>query len=124
MVFESLINPIKAEKKPWEMIIIGIVYSSVAILLSLFIFREYASLVAIFLTVLASVPLIFSAIKMEEKKDMEFDDEVFLLKEHSKAVSFFIMLFIGFVVSFSMWYVFLPDNVVRDLFEVQINLSR
>jgi hypothetical protein len=34
MVFESLINPIKAEKKPWEMFFIGIVYSSVAVILS------------------------------------------------------------------------------------------
>ena len=69
MVFESLINPIKAEKRPWEMLFIGMIYSSFAIILSLFIFREDASLVMIFLTTLAAVPLIYGAIKIEEKKD-------------------------------------------------------
>ena len=99
MVFESLINPVKAKKRPWEMVFIGIVYSSVAVILSLFIFREYASLVIIFLTVLASVPLMYGAIKMEEKKDTELKEERFLIKEHGKALSFFMFLFFGFVVN-------------------------
>ncbi len=119
MVFESLINPINAEKKPWEMAFIGLIYSSVAIILGITIFREYASLVSIFLTVLASVPLMYGTIKMEEKKDLEFTDEKILIKEHGKALSFFMFLFIGFVISYALWFIFLPEDITHDLFEIQ-----
>ena len=81
MVLESLINPIKAEKKPWEMFIIGSVYASFAIILSYYIFREYASLVTIFLTALCSVPIIYGAIKLEEKKDLEGKKEQIMEKQ-------------------------------------------
>ncbi len=119
MVLESLINPIKAEKKPWEMFIIGVIYSSFAVIFSYYIFKEDASLVAIFLTAFCSVPIIYGAIKLEEKKDLIIQKESYLLKEHGKALSFFMFLFLGFVVSFSLWYVFLPPDLANSLFSVQ-----
>ncbi|MEK6808122.1 MAG: stage II sporulation protein M [Nanoarchaeota archaeon] len=120
MVFESLINPIKAEKRPWKMLFIGIIYTSVAIILSLYIFREYSSLVMIFLTMLPSVPLIYSAIKMEEKKDTEYHEEKFLIKEHGKVLAFYVFLFFGMVISFALWYAFLPVDLSSLLFQTQI----
>jgi uncharacterized membrane protein SpoIIM required for sporulation len=120
MVFESLINPIKAERKPWEMFFIGIVYSSFAMVLSLTLFPDDASLVMIFLTTLAAVPLIYGAIKIEERKDVIYHEEKFLLKEHSKALSFFMFLFLGFVVSFLVWNMFLPDVLSSILFKTQM----
>jgi len=95
MVLESIINPLKAEKEPWEMLVIGFIYCSVAILLSLWIFEGNASLVMVFLTVLASVPLMYSTIKMEEEKDLKMEEEKALIKEHGKALSFFVFLFLG-----------------------------
>ena len=55
MVLELLMNPFKAERKPWELFFVGVVYSSVAILLSMFVFKEYVGIVMVFLTTLASV---------------------------------------------------------------------
>lgn len=120
MVFESLINPIKAERNPWELFFIGIIYASLAVILSLFIFRQDSSLVMIFLTTLASVPLIYGAIKIEEKKDIIYEKEKFLIKEHGKALSFFMFLFFGFVISFLLWYIFLPQDSMSILFQTQI----
>jgi len=120
MVLESLINPVYANKKPWDMFIIGMIYSSIAVMLGMFVFREYASLVMIFLTVLASVPLMYGAVKMEEKKDLEIVGRKSLFKEHAKTLSFFMFLFMGFVFSFSLWYVFLPAVTTQDIFHVQI----
>ncbi len=119
MVFESLINPKKAEKKPWEMFFIGLFYSSLAVLLSIWIFRDYASLVMVFLTVMASIHLVYGVLQLEEEKDMEIKEEKLLIKEHGKALSFFVFLFLGFVVSFSLWYVFLPAPLLSDVFGVQ-----
>ena len=102
MVLEGIINPAKAEKNPWEMFFIGILYSSIAIIVSLILFKEYSSLFMIFFTVLASVPLIYWTIKLEEKKDLMIHDERLLIKEHGKALAFFVWLFLGFVVSFTL----------------------
>ena len=118
MVLESLINPKKAEKKPWEMFFVGLVYSSIAILMSLWIFKDYASLVFVFFTVLACTHFIYIAIEMEEEKDKIATHRMFI-KEHSGILSFLVFLFLGFVVSFTLWYVFLPSTVVSSLFSIQ-----
>ncbi|GAG42547.1 unnamed protein product, partial [marine sediment metagenome] len=119
MVLEALINPIKAEKKPWEMFFIGFIYSSIALLLSLWIFEKHASLVMVFLTVLVCTPLMYSTLKLEEKKDLEIKEERKLLKQHGKAITFLIFLFMGMCVSFAVWYVFLPVNTVQTTFQIQ-----
>ena len=121
MVLESLISPLKAEKKPWKMFFIGVLYSSVAIIVSLILFQQFASLVMIFFTVMASIPIIYLTIKMEEAKDLEIRDEKLLIKEHGKALSFLVFLFLGFVISFSVWYVFLPGAMSEKVFEIQTN---
>jgi len=119
MVLEELISPIRAEKHPARMFLIGILYSSIAIIISLLVFSQYASLMAIFFTVMASIPVIYWAIKLEEKKDLVIESEKALLKEHGRALAFFMFLFLGFVVSFTMWYIFLPVSSAGTLFDVQ-----
>ncbi|MDP7141127.1 MAG: stage II sporulation protein M [Candidatus Woesearchaeota archaeon] len=119
MVLESLLNPLKAEKKPWEVFLLGFLYSSIAVFLSLWIFERYASLVLVFLTVISCIPLIYGVIRAEEKKDLIIEKESKLLKEHGKALLFFIVLFLGITLSLTVWYVFLPTDVSSRLFEIQ-----
>ena len=110
MVLESLLNPLKAEKRPWEMFFIGFFYSSVAILLSLWIFRDQASLIMVFLTVMACLPIVYNTMKFEESKDLVIKKETALLREHNKAIIFLAFLFFGITLSFVTWYIFLPVN--------------
>jgi len=121
MVLEALINPVQAERRPWETFFWGFIYSTAALFVSLFLFRDYSSMVMVSLTAMVSVPLIYGAIKLEEKKDMRINSEVILFKEHSKALSFFMFMFLGYVISFSLWYVVLPDAWVLSLFNAQID---
>lgn len=122
MVLESLLNPIKAERRPWEMFFIGFLYSSLAIFLALWIFEKQSSLISVFLTVLAAVPITYNAMRLEEKKDVEIEcGEVGLLKEHAKALNFFVFLFLGITVSYVLWFVFLPSDVIGTVFSVQTN---
>jgi uncharacterized membrane protein SpoIIM required for sporulation len=121
MVFESLLNPLKAEKTPWEMFFIGVVYSSIAIILALWIFKAEASLIMVFLTVMAALPIVYNTMKLEERKDMEISDEKTLFKEHNKAIAFLIFLFLGFTVSFVGWYIFLPADTVSVVFGKQMS---
>lgn len=120
MVLEMLMNPKKAERKPWEMFFIGLFYASIAIFLSNWIFQKYASLVMVFLSVLAPLFLIQNTLRFEEEKDKEISSEMILLKEHSKALSFFMFLFIGFVIAYSFWYLVLPSHTVANIFGIQI----
>ncbi len=120
MVIESLINPGKAERKPWQMFFIGLIYASIAIILAMYIFEEYASIVIITLVVIASSHIMYLLIKLEERKDLYIADEKKLMKEHAQALSFFVFLFLGFVVAFAVWYVCLPSTVSEALFDLQI----
>ena len=120
MVLESMISPEKAERKPWDMIFIGFLYASIAMFLSVWVFKEEASLVMVLLTVTAATPLMVNAIRFEEEKDSRIDKESTLLKEHAKALSFFVFLFIGFVLAFTVWFVFLPDQIVQAVFNTQL----
>ena len=119
MVLESLLNPLSAEKRPWEMFFIGFAYSSVAILLSLWIFRDQTSLIMVFLTVMAAIPIVYATMKVEEEKDMVIKEERELIKEHNKAIVFLMFMFWGITLSFVAWYVFLPLESLNVVFDKQ-----
>lgn len=119
MVLESLTNPFRAEARPWPLFLIGFVYASAAALLSVWIFADYASLVMVFLTALAAVPLFYNTMRVEEEKDIILQGEKSMLKEHSKALTFFMFMFLGMVVAYTLWYVVLPSAISGSLFSVQ-----
>ena len=121
MVLESILSPIKAEKRPWQMFFIGFLYSSIAIFLGLWVFERLAGVLALLLTVVASLPIMYNALRLEEKKDIFIDKEATLLKEHSKALSFFMFLFLGITASYVVWFVFLPQDTVTTIFSSQIS---
>lgn len=120
MVLEGLLNPKNAENYPLVMFGIGLLYTSLAILISMWVFYSQASLVMVFLTVLAATPLIYATIKMEEEKDLTDLEERELLRQHGRAVFFFMALFTGAMVAFSLFYVFLPADTANHLFSSQI----
>ncbi len=119
MVVEAFMNVFKAEKKPYELFFVGFLYSTIAIFLSLWIFRNYASLVMVFLTVIACIPLIYNALKLEEEKDLKINKETTLLREHGRMAMFVMFLFLGITVSFTLWYIILPPDLVQILFHSQ-----
>lgn len=119
MVLESLIKPKKAEHKPYKMLPIGILYATVAIFISLWVFKEQASLVMVFITVICTTPLMYNIIKLEEKKDTKLLKERTLLREHSKVLAAFTFLFFGFIIAFSLWCIILPQPAVNSLFSTQ-----
>ena len=120
MVLEDLIYPKKAERKPWQMFFLGFLYAGLGIILSLWVFRSQASMVMVFLTVVACIPLIYKTFKYEEHQDLETSDEKVLLKKHWKALSFLMFLFFGFILSYSLFFIFLPQATTESLFNVQV----
>jgi len=120
MVLESLIPVRVAEKKPIEMVPLAFLYATIAMFIGLWIFPNHASLTLVFFTVMACLPLMLQIIRFEEStvlsKKLQKDD-----MHHKRALPFFIFLFLGMVLAFSLWFVILPQSLVQNMFSVQIN---
>lgn len=117
-MLEMIINPRKAERRPWELFFVGLVYASLAILLVTWIFgsdpvlSKYSGILVVTFTVMFSIPFVYYTIKLEERRIVKGKKMIPLLHEHQKAIMAFMWLFIGFVVAFAFWYIVLdsPDN--------------
>lgn len=123
-MFEMLLSPRKAKRRPWEMFFVGLVYASLSTLIVQWVFSgdavlsKYSGLLLVTFTTIFSLPFVYFLIKDEEKKDTEYNKGRFrMLREHTKAVFALLWLFIGFVVAFSFWYIVLSSS---QNFKVQI----
>lgn len=114
MVLEYIISAKSAERKPWEMFFLGLIYTSVAIPLSLWIFPGQASATAILFVVIASLPLVLSLFKHEEA-----EAEAGRLAHHKATIPFFVFFFLGLVIAFTLWNIFLPNNLGALVFAPQ-----
>ena len=137
MVLESIIDPLQAEKTPKEMFWVGLLYSSIGLIIAFVTFGPYASLAGIFLTAMPLIVIMYKTLQLEEKKDKhiihfslqrkryininKISEEKFLIKEHGKALSLFVALFLGMIVSFTFWYTILPTDIIENIFSFQIN---
>jgi uncharacterized membrane protein SpoIIM required for sporulation len=119
MVLENLLTPFQTEEHPYKALFLGFVYATVALFLSYYVFRQYASMTMVFITTMAALPLIYQMVVLEEEKDLEGMEESWLLKEHSKALRAFIWLFVGMSVAFMAWYAILPADWSSTLFSAQ-----
>ncbi len=124
-MLEMLMNPKKAERKPIEMLFIGLLYSSLSVLLVKMVFgkdpvlSQYSGIFMITFCVIFSIPFMYYMIKLEEQRDLQEDETPFrLLKEHSRAIMALLWLFVGFIIAFSFWYIVLPDGEIN--FKAQI----
>ena len=121
-MFNLLFNPKKARRHPLEMLFIGMFYSTLSILLSIWIFPEYSSIVMVFFTVISCLYVVQGAIKLEEGKEFEYKSEVWLLREHARTIEFLLMLFFGFVFSYVFWTIVLPGEKVLMIFSLQASV--
>ncbi len=115
-MLEMLINPKKAERHPWEMFFIGLLYASLSVLLVNWVFSQdavlvkYSGILVILFTVLLSLPFMYYTLRLEEKKIREGRGSLELLKAHRRAIYAFLWLFVGFTVAYAFWYTILPTT--------------
>ncbi len=119
MVLEYIFNPFILKKKPWEMFIVGFVYSIISLFLSYLVFKEVSGLLTVFLIVIAILPTMYITVKSEEELDLKYEGEWKLLKEHAKVIIFLIFMFLGVTAALVFSYVFLPHGIVDNIFDLQ-----
>ena len=123
-MIELLMKPKRAERRPWEMFFIGAFYATLSLFLTKWIFSvdpvlsKYSGILVVTFCVMFTMPFVYYAIKNEEEKDMAQEGFFRLLKEHGKAINYFMFLFMGFVVAFSFWYIVFEDG--NQNFKAQI----
>ena len=125
-MFETLINPRCATRRPWQMFFIGLLYAALAVFIADFVFlknpvfEKHISIIIVFFTVMLSLPFMFYMIKQEETKDDKIREERKLIKEHGKALSALLFLFMGYVVAFSVLFMVMPQSMTASNFGIQV----
>ncbi len=125
-MLETLLNPRKAKRRPWEMLIVGALYAAISLFLvdflflKNFVFEKYVSMLIVCFTVIFSIPFFFYMIKNEGEKDTRIKSEKRLLKEHGKALAALCFLFLGYVIAFSVLFIVLPKETTDLNFKAQI----
>ncbi|RMD57942.1 hypothetical protein D6825_02455 [Candidatus Woesearchaeota archaeon] len=118
MVLESIFNPPRSQKHPFLMFLAGAGYATLAIVLSLWIFEDQASMVFVFLTSLAMVPLMYHTLNFEERRDIIAPTKS-IVHNHAPALTVYLMMFLGCSFAFTLWYTVLPPESAGTLFQVQ-----
>ena len=119
MVLEALLSWREAEHNSWKLFLLGIVYASVGMLLAHWVFYDYASMVMVFLTVLASAHIMHRLVEVEERIDEKLESETKILWHHTRALKAFMALFFGFVIAYTFWYGVLDSQITHNLFQAQ-----
>jgi uncharacterized membrane protein SpoIIM required for sporulation len=117
-MFNILFNPKKAQRKTSEIILIAIFYASLSILISHWIFPEFASIISVTFTVFACLYITQGILRKDEHEESIYEEKK-LLKKHSKSIKFFLALFIGIVIAFSFWTYILNTSHTNELFSLQ-----
>ena len=122
-MIEAIINPKAAERRPWKMFFVGLVYASLSLILVKWFFvsdavlSKFSGMIVVTFCVMFSLPFMYFMIKQEEKEDEEAEGFLDVWRMHNDAIFAFMWLFLGFVVAFSFWNIFLGDG---NLFNAQL----
>jgi uncharacterized membrane protein SpoIIM required for sporulation len=113
-MIDKLLRAYMVEKKPWYAIILGFLFASLGIIFSFLIFRTEPSFPAVFITTLASAPLIVKIIKSERQ-------EKSILRRHEKVIEIYFYLFFGMTIAFALFSTFLPNDISSAIFSEQLS---
>jgi uncharacterized membrane protein SpoIIM required for sporulation len=125
-MLEMLISPRHAEQKPSRMFFVGLLYASLSLLLVNWLFlkdpvlSKHSSVLMITFTVIFSMPFIHSLIRVQEIREATEGRGKTLIKPHMQAVAALLFLFLGYLAAFSLLYILLPENILVNNFQSQI----
>lgn len=123
-MLESLINPKRAEKGPWKMFFVGLVYASLSLLLVHWFFSnnpdlsKASGMLVVLFCVMFTLPFMYFIIKKEENEDEKVEGIFSVWETHKDALYAFMWLFLGFIIAFSFWHIILQDANLLN-FQIQ-----
>jgi len=118
-MLKLLLNFHRAKQHPVEVVFMAIFYSSLSILLGSWIFEGSQSLAIVFLTVFSCLYVVQAALRFEERKEKNYNSEGWVMRNHKGVVILITALFIGFMISFTLWAYLLPPESSGEVFKLQ-----
>lgn len=116
-MFDLLLNPVQAEKKPWDLFLFAIVFTGVALWVSATFFSHFVGFGSAVILTLLFFPLLFKAFSREEDEDIHLRSEADRFYAHRNIVILFVFIFLGSLSGYFLAYNFLPPEL-RDTFFV------
>jgi len=126
MVLESYLSLLFLKKKPFYVIPITFVYTSLALYFAHKIFPSEAPLFWLVLLTFLSIPLFWTIATSEKRLENKTKSYVkaLFLDRSDKTIQFFIWFFLGTILAIAFWYTLLPMDLVNELFNLQLNTIR
>jgi len=125
MVLERLASVREALKNPVSIFYLGGIISSVSLLISFIIFPSSVGLMCTFFITLSITPFINRLISYEEKREEELGIEEFevmsIFERYRGIIRIYALFFAGVILSLSIIFLMLPEDIVQKMFEDQIN---
>jgi len=97
------------------MLLVGLLYGSLSLLMVNWFFASDAALsdasgmIVIAFCIMFSMPYMYYLVKFEEEEDESVEGLLSVWRAHSDALFAFMWLFLGFVISFSFWFIVLQN---------------
>ncbi|MFH0837315.1 MAG: hypothetical protein V1870_04250, partial [Candidatus Aenigmatarchaeota archaeon] len=123
MVLEAILNPKRAENRPWMVLLLSMLLTTLAIFLANMLFPSQASILSVAFIAMFFIPFFQRLFRFEEKKDeliarkqMKYDN---IFKRHQKAIYVYGMFFIGIIIVYTLVFTFLPG--LGNVFSLQVD---
>lgn len=115
MVLEFLISVAGARKHSWKMLLCAIVLSSAGLWSGYLIFPEYSSILSLAFVTIGIMPVLHTIFIQEEDQEARAKRlGLGFIGRHLDIVSIYVWLTIGLIVSYSFWYVALPETAPAE----------
>lgn len=109
MNFDFLIDPRQTEGHPLKILGVSFLYTIIAVLISTAVGGSYSSMLMVLFAVATLIPVFYNVIGYEAQQTETITKELTLLEQHSKAILFLIMMFLGSTLAFSLWFLVGPS---------------
>ncbi len=126
MVVESILDPHKAEKKPWVVFFISIIFTILSIFVSHIIFPSQVSILTIAFITILFTPFFNHLFNIEEKKEEEEAEGKIkegIFQRHEQVIKIFSYFFFGIIVVMTFVFIFFP-SFSQNLFSLQAQTLR
>ncbi len=123
MVLESMVSPLKAERNPPAIMLLGFTFVTLAVWMATTVLEiEPKSMMLLVFVVIPSVPFILKLFQSDEEvleRERVLGSRT--LAKHFSVILVLVSFFLGMIIGFTFWYLYLPPEVGKSVFSLQLD---
>ncbi|MBN2566998.1 stage II sporulation protein M [Candidatus Woesearchaeota archaeon] len=117
MSIELILKPLSLERRPRNIFPFGLLFATIAVILTLLAFPRDSSILVVTFTVIPLVPIFIKIIEIEER---DYERRPRRLFFRHNILQVYAWLFLSLIIGFSLWYGFLPEETSSRVFGSQL----